>query len=120
MCRDFFVFAVCARAQEVLSRAALFQDLSDKSSDLLACLAIPDDQASAGVRSLLSLKRTLGAAQARHAAAQRRLSAVAAAGNAGTASPAEVAGVCCRSRKNSRRRPASPSMSVCRWFVVRA
>ena len=58
--------------QDLLSRLGTFQDLSIKIADLLACLAIPDDNAPSSIRDLLAVKRTLAAAVARHVAASRR------------------------------------------------
>ena len=58
--------------QELLSRLSVFQDLSDKTSDLLACLAIPDDNASPCIRDLLAIKRAISAAVARHVTDSRR------------------------------------------------
>ena len=45
--------------QEVIARYAVFQSLLDKVADLLASLAIPDDQAPEAIKRLLSLKRAV-------------------------------------------------------------
>ena len=61
MCGVFItvLFPRVLSCQEVISRLTVFQGLADKTSDLLACLAIPDDQASGAVRGLLSLRRAI-------------------------------------------------------------